>query len=762
MSYQKARSKVTVWQPGVDGRLSRLGIGQSMMAIEPKKEDRKPEGSSVSEDTSQVHWNYGQYTRYIPQMRAIAPKGYVQPVPDTPISEFDVHRGSWHTAHRAGSLWHESIWFSDGKANHIQRGADGVVTTSTTLWPNFAFWYWFGPIPEQHAEKSMFRLQFRGGDMTGGYQITVPHPEAIPRDVQDSDGSSSNPSWRVPTLWGNSGAVGAEWSVIDHMDKEDYQGAGGSRTFKRLTVETDGSWLLVQFENSLWAYNGAKWRDKAGRVHSFNLDECLVDIGVTGCTFQFCMERLEYPPATGLVDRSTDGSDEPVTAKPREWVTVDPTIYVPTPTYYFMYRAPEDTSISVTQDDDSTTAKERPVVEFSNTDKHKFAALFGVHDVHESEFTTPPESPTTISSCDNPAFQLVSASGFVTEDYRGATFQATIEAAADQTVQIPQTNSKIQAAVQLLDSSEGHTSYDEQVWRVMFTGYTLPSTRREVGKRVGAAIHHVEAQTLDEARLAKKPMGWHCRYDDWPVDQAFTTILNLAGVHDDLISIDPTITEASMGDAYYLPGGSTDKPAFGFAPDADVVEALDKIADARNLQWGINPLGAVFLQPQPTYGGTPDFVLDDASADASDAISSAEAATTPDDFINLLQVVTGVEPNRQGIMLIDVPSIATDSADDFLGDVWAKYVVDDQADDANRLAAQVWSEHHRYKRTLVWETQFHAGEIKPGDYVEVSLDDLDIPDGTIYKVISLRWKVTEHGKSFSQRIACVHEEDASS
>jgi hypothetical protein len=211
-----------------------------------------------------------------------------------------------------------------------------------------------------------------------------------------------------------------------------------------------------------------------------------------------------------------------------------------------------------------------------------------------------------------------------------------------------------------------------------------------------------------------------------------------------------------------------------FGPTTGIVDALDEVLDAYNWSWWMRTDGKVEFGPNPTYthadmpmpvGGGLLFLpeslsvahtIDASSQTGEDVIEFFRTEPERDHFRNYVVVLQSndVVPSA---LAGDVDSHQDSSAANYKGvSLWDVRIepqaggLDDQVE-RNARADEVL--RMRGEKTLAahWRTIGHP-ELAPGTYVDVnSVPDVNVPDGTVFRVMEDTATLDPNGKTFKRQ-----------
>ncbi len=718
----RAASKLTIDNPDADGKISEWGIGVDWVAGE-----RRLQTLAWTADLSgQYGWLYGDDVEYIPKLNAIGPVGVAALAPMV-LSQWTVNKGLWRESPSAGQLRTRWLQFYDGRPERLH-DAFGSITSKGIYSQNLIFWIWRMPQPEDDTDPCLVDITWEGDGVVPRYRLRIPGAQSTGGTLS----AETQTNW-YPTLSGITQSASA-WTTIDQHLGGGMTGytTGQEALLQVVRVEYVDGWMLIRFngQEDVWAYRGA-WQDSDGHEVLFGPSAGPITLEVCGHPCFINVQQLAY-------------ADEAQIASSAWFFT--PKHTNATPSYRVIKYEPNETAdVSVAAQSLADHAT-RPLVTFTS-DTINRPLLYRVQEYRAA--TVGAANSSAITTADNANLQLLAISGRCDEDWRGATIEATVEAAQGELLTDIAFNSKIKAQV-TLDGGDN--------WYTQFTGYTLaPHDLRD--DPTARQVRTISAADGIQARLQHKQMMWHSSYGGWPVDDAFEHILNRAGIPAALISVDSDVTLADMGALYYLPEGEPrGAEVLSFRPDETVVSALDKLAVIRDLEWGVSVAGVYFLRRRPTHvAGHYDWTLDEDTVTDTDTIFRLEHTQDFDEFCNMLYVLVGQGEGARSHTITDLASVFDATAANYIGeDRWRVHIEPD-ADDAVTLAKRLWSKRTELSRVVYWSTYYHP-ELMPGDEVRVQVDRCNIPADSIFRITSKDWSIGSDGQ-FSQSLEGVLVEE---
>ncbi|GEM_PF-2768521 len=729
MAYEHPVAKLTLDNPHADLIPAVLGLGRDWQAREPREY-----GKGFSVDLAGDYgWQYRGITEYIEPLKGIAPLGDYT-LADMVVADWTVDNGTWRELGPVGAIRKKYLHYYDGNAGNYAGGDFGQVTSEYDYWPNLRFWWWRYPSGQDETDPAIIEISLRGDGAHPYYALQFP-AQSLTSTFYEDRFNLTGAKYDRPILAGFAAGSSTHWSIIDECQHSGgpqiVQGTNTTALAQTIQIEYLDGWLLVRMDgmDGPWAYRGP-WNDDAGVEHEFVLTPGKIRVAVIGHTACFNMGQLAYPTLAYLY--------------PRHNLYAGP-LFSQVPLYRLTKTDNPPTSEITVAAVGPTAYISHPDVTFTATDGTERGVLYNVMEYRAAIPGAGTSSPVETQA--NDALQLERISGEMSDAWRGATMRAELYAKPGSSLPTYKGNELVKAEV----STDDGVSYDTQ-----FTGFVVPLEKaRHAGVEVARLT--IEATDRVEARLRKKFMVQHSSYEGWPIDDAFEHILNRADVPAAKIVVDATVSLASMGAAFYLP--VTDpkgERSLRFDESTCVVDALDDLVGTRGLQWGVNQDDECFLRPRPAYGGTPDFTLDEDTVTPEDVIADFRAARTLDDFANIIVLMVGQGAQMQIRWLVNMASIITSTADDFIGDVWqaVELVADGDAYTMERTAQALWERKGEVCLPIYFSLNDHP-DLYPDMFVEVdTVSDVDVTAADVFRITRKAW--SWNGPLYVQEFEAVH------
>lgn len=721
MSYARAAAKIIVDNAHCDGLLTTLGTGRDWDAKEPR--DYLGAGQFTPDIGGEYGWHYAGQFENIQRLGCIAPIGSYT-MANMALSGWTVNSGDWALTSTGGELNVALLHYKDARAGLYATTDHGDITSVASFAPNLMLRGWRMPPGNGETDPGLFEIILQGATSGDEYCLGFPR--------EGSSGAYGTAQGRTgwqsgPYLLGKR-TGDSTWTLIDNMRLgSGAKGAKGGPEYFGLRIESIDGALLIRSneEQSPWIFTGT-WRHPTdGDVQFALADSGPVQMIVMGQPMAIGMWQMAYPASAVLYPRAYYVRS---TTPPES----------NTPNYKVIGNTPTGTSITPAIDTDSGNADaKRPAITMVSA-AGKRPALYAVQEYRTATIAAGTSNPVELTNGEA-TFRTMALSGRMNHNWKNATVDINYEALPGQVLNEIRPNAKVIVATGAI--AQGET---DPVWNTHFTGYALPPKKQRQGAK---NIGQVSCADIVQARLARKTMGWMCSLEGWPVDDAFEYILNRAGVPAALISIDAAVSLASMGALYYLPTSTyRGKRKLQFSPSTSVVKALDEICKLRNLQWGVDYLGILFLRPTPVHvTGHYDWTLSDTGTGIN-MIQNFWHERSLNDFANFLQVMVGEGVDAAARILVDDASWTTTTSARFIGDLWARYESYPSGDDLTSIVDKLWAEVTTRDSIIGW-TEFDRPGILPGQEVIVTVDaGMNIQAGSIYRILTKAYQTRKDGR----------------
>ena len=727
LSYTWASGQMIIDDPHADGLMTHLPSAHNWSVHEPRLD---PAVRFSADLTSSYGWILTHDLEYIPELRALAPRGQAAPA-TMHLSDWTVNRGRWHESPTVGVLKTSWLAFVDGRPGLLATGEYGDIKSKGSYAAAQQWWLLLPPVAENETDPVFIDVRWFGDGVHPEYCLRIPYPGVTAPDTLEIHGILE-----YPALYGRPRGV-TGWALIDTWRDEVsvQQDMRLGADVMGLRVEQDAGWWLLQFAGNAerWAYKG-DWQAADGSSYAgVEITAGPVGIASVGRRLYFNVQEISYPTE--------------VVATPATYLIVAPQVNA-YPTYHLLRDCPTGATVTGEVDALSESAK-RPKLTFSATDTHKRALAYNVAEVRPCLFTAATTTPRTTVGSDT--MRLLRMSGEQDESLRGAT--AEVELIPKLGYALPDLGVNDKATLQA--TFDNGASY-----YTMHVGYLTPPEYTTSGTEPTA----VKAQVLDgiEARLSGHKLIGSPSWAGWPIDEAFMLLLGYGGVPDSLIAVDAAIAPGWEG-GYYLPVADP-KGDLGLQPEpgTEVWQAIDEVMATRPVIWGWDPgLGKYVLRPRPVHTpGQYDWTLREDALTEDEIVFDFRRVLTKTDFINYLMVMAGRGWRASSKLLVDIASIADPTADDFVGDLVQEVLFDPDVDDIDTYADEIWQVRNAFSDVCYWSLQGLAN-LTPGKHVRVYYASAGITSGSIYRVRSKHWALDSEQGRLQQEFEAVLVESGS-
>ena len=522
------------------------------------------------------------------------------------------------------------------------------------------------------------------------YRITI--PKAI------SDGQERDPylekydplapsAWTVVSRFSDAPGDVKCWST-DAVDEQ--------VTVVHCIGARDGrkGYILIQFAGAskIWAYGEDDLNVSAGPVSiehrggALAYNVCEVGFSITG--------YVEYKHARNVAT----------------WIN---------PTFTMDYLADETSATSVTVD----PAEDPPRATLTTTNSRRTPILYRFTDIHAPTFYTVTD-PNDLSDDGT----VRSFSYHLKEDYRGNSVEFMVAKPNDATYAW-KGNEKCTLEV-AQDDGSGIT------WTKQFHGALEGEIKPTFDESEGVGRSRLQCSAQDTARLQRKKAIMYLDFSWRTFVWAFHYALNRAGVQDAWISIDED-------DEFKFDEKPKWERFLTFDPDTDVAAVLDKLCQAHgNWEWGRGTDGKYFAR-SPVKTGASVYTIDDDNVD-DDLLYSFEA---PFDLSDLRNAIIEYTKDARGEPYIavarSVPSMDDATKAYFLGDDWWEVLIREADNDALMTVEKELELRLTRQKMIEWETNAKP-TLFPGQFVTVNASNVNIPAGTVFKIMEKRGGMSEN------------------
>jgi hypothetical protein len=171
--------------------------------------------------------------------------------------------------------------------------------------------------------------------------------------------------------------------------------------------------------------------------------------------------------------------------------------------------------------------------------------------------------------------------------------------------------------------------------------------------------------------------------------------------------------------------------AWDFDQETEVHKGLDAVFRSMGLSpLSVDTSGNLYTEEDAIYSSA-DFTLDESTATGDDLINRVKAEVEDDDFRNF---IVALAKDGTAHVAFDEDSIADETDDFFIADVWMEILSADDARDPEVQAAVRLTQAMRTKRLFKWTRDLKT-DLPPGSWVDVTVPNVGVPANTIYRVI---------------------------
>jgi len=712
MSYVRANVKVVIDNPHCDGLVKKYGIGVNWEATDYATT------LTSGKITPDIGTNYGWYLEpdfeYLGDSRSIGPRGTIQRT-DMNLSDW-IQTGDWRLGEKSGLF--------DVRLLHCYTASPARITAKDVLGPNVDISIWRGGKPNGSNVLPVVGIDFL--DEAGNrYTALIPAKGQGGQWWNELTGLDSNseldhpvllaraPGQKAVVLSAASAQKSLDWSLVGQV--------GG--IYQIIHVRYEVGMLIVSFgghdtsRDSTLMFSGS-WIDEERKHHSFSI-YTFDSVWCLGHQIMVGVWPVQYKSEAVL--------------KPRTRIFIPDACNFNSTVPVVIKDEPPGTSIEVQIDNNENDKSTAPIATFNSTGSFR-PTLVRICQVFPTVWEAGTSNPRSTGNR-----HIVSASGEINKDWKGSTCKLTFVSTIGTPVYPIPVGSKM-----IVDVGATGGTY----WR-QFTGYAS-SPEFSKPERVLAARVTTECVDLIDARLRRKSAGWLPVFDGWPLAEAWTTVLDLFTVPSALI--DTSQIPAGLS----LPYTVGAEPQFKFKPDAEAVSVLDTIANAMGLEWGVGVDGRIFLRRPLTYSGTPDIDLEDHPVEDAKIITNIRSVFSFSEFRNFLEVIAGSGENAVAKTYIDVSSYSDPESPTFIGDFLPRYIMTQNGNDIDRIAAKLWREAKSWHVTVEF-TLHDLPQIIPGHYIRGHWYNIGLPNNVILRVIGKSWEIDLATGRYTQRITAVKE-----
>lgn len=710
-----------------------------------------------SGDTAAAYWSrVAPPSEYIPELQGCGPRGYAVKA-DMVLADWTQGVGTWYLAQYGGTPQAQYLWWPGAGVDEYAQ-----AYSTTYRYQDVALWLWRAGAPDGQVIPA-YTLIALPGETTGyTWALYLPlNAQATdikyPRLLYGPTGTTLDPAQHCVDEWQAPCMI----STATQQAREEY-----------LSISNPDGHLLIRYSE---APEGWLYRPTGG----VTLPRSGLVVEPHGHAVAFNAAPITYPTESFCT--------------PRVRLTVPAWITQTGCTYYQVAHEPGPEAdgnlqaatnyVLTTTDAQRADGAEywgKPLVKFVS-DGYRQPVCYAVAELWPPTFSAARSEPVSLTGTG----QTLWAEGHVDDTWRGATCRIGLRVAPADSVWKGNNKVSVDAGW-----AEGGGTTDPTVTASrQFTGYVTNQQRRKGSEELGFVEVELTCEDGIAARLLGKRFMWqHAAYgglttgteveygEDTGREGEFAYyqripitagdlvhhILNRAGVPDALIHSHIVNSTGSL--AWHLPraqrGGDL---LWDFAADEEVVSALDKIAQAVYAYFGVDQNGTYGMWSRSVYGGTPDFVLDDDTTTEADFAYEVTSERGYDEFRNYVVAVVGQGANTSSWVAPTYPAAThtVTSDPDFIGEDWWEILLETDASGdyaAMLLAMQRYSELVKRRQVVRWSGPGRAA-LFPGHFVRVDSSGLDVPVGTVFRIVDKSWRVEQTSGEFTTNFIGVKEAD---
>ena len=694
-------------------------------------------------------WYLGRGMEYVPSLRAIAPRGYVQ-YADMSTSNWDVGAGDVQFVRWAGNGRKKSALFP------VTAAPDGAYITQHA-----------GYTAEANEAFEIIVQRWRPPDgatddcdmwitwaATSGTQwsLRLPFPEP---------GTGIATGLLDPALWWSldSGANWSEGKSFKGMRLKSGRGVSEEPDVIRWEP-CDGLFLLTCNDEQYFVTCDL---DKTGRKWPVATGAGPVKVKVVGHQALVHVQGIRYPSnvtaeVTGYWNAGTSAYGGVYVEERYAWPNqLDP----PNDFHGFFISIPkpgdfgaEGVDLSIEDQADFVTRTIRPKLTFTSDSPYRKRALCCLAQlVTEPVYTTPDDLAAQWVSQGKDMLGRVS--GHLTDAYKGNTFEAdlTCDEGLETALTAWQGGQKVQATVGWQSTDAADDSYIE------FTGY-MRDGYPQVTKGNRDNLIRVRVSAEDGyAKLADQRCKDCGPFAGWAFVDAFTFLCEMGGIPPAMIYTDDIIP-GNLPNAGYLPTRGAD-PLFEFSSNTSIPSALDMLCaemsrGSLQVRWGFNITnGKCEAGLKPTYAapGGGDWTLggywtlDDEAVAQHDQVQDITVHQSVRERGNWVAVIAGRAGTETYRVLADLGSIFDPTMPNFIGQIKPEFVHLPDADDdptaIDELLLKILGDRTERHREITWPTRFHT-TVAPDTWVRVQTTHLNVTTNAVFRVTDKSYWA-EHG-----------------
>ena len=650
----------------------------------------------------QYYWPQHNDTEYLPALQCVRPKARALSVD---MAGWTIQSGLWRYTRPAVVASRPAFLdYYDNRADRF-----GTVIDNTWHWPNMAAFI----IRQAPAENTTGYGNYVFFEFLGNPIIPSNRSFGFRFPVAD-------PTYKYPLLLqGDAGTtptdVVAEWN----------SGQGNSEAANGIEVDElwfewiDAAWhVRKRGTDDAWVYRPAV-TDSVFSAFSPGP----VRVTVYGHSALVWFGEIDYP-ATSYVTQS-------------RYEFINASVFATTRTWHVHSWVPDNNwGTPVSEEANPSDADEfRPVLMFmrdSGTPSNRPPAVFVTSMIAQATHGGISSSPVTLDK-DN-GYHVESISYELSQTGHNQTCEIIVR---DTAGTLPlKGNEKITVTVGW-NQDDGTTDTAQK-----FMGYVQRIEKLHVDDQASTTLVRITVGDPINARLTKKFMTMKSAAGGDDLPNWVWRILWDAGVP----SAQLTSIYATIGQGPIIPQGQPKGDLrFQFTPDTCIVDALDQVTEACGYEWGWNAeTGLYFLRvPLNTAVGdiTPDYTLKETDTAAADIKWEFSHEKSPEDYRNVLYVISETLGEQWSTIYEDPDSRATAADPSYIGDDWWEVATDTDTPQAGGKAEKRWKELLKQHSLVPWSMKGRLN-LGPGKFVKMQVTRVGVTTDAIYQVLGERGMLT--------------------
>ena len=680
-------------------------------------------------------WYLGRGMEYVPQLRAIGPRGYVA-YENMNSAHWTVISGDVRLVRWAGNGRKQSAFFPQG-GGVIRQHADYLASANECFEIMLQRWR---PPDGTTTDCDVYVSWLATSGTQWSLRLPFPEPGTVP-----------TAGLLDPALWWSldSGANWYEGKSFKGMRLKSGRGASEEPDVIRWEP-FDGLFLLTVNDEQYFVtcdldLNGRKWPVGTGAGP--------VEVQVIGHQALVHVQGIKYPDdvtaeVAGYWNAGTSAYGG-VYVDPRyAWPAADAFGWQLVVTKAWPTGATTDITVDVQPS--ATPRTIRPKLTFHNTGANMRRAVCYLAEVYAPPaFVVPGDLATQWDSetwsAANGGASIERISGHMTDAWKGNTFEADLICDEGQETALTawQGGQKVQATVGWRSTDAADDSCTAFVG-YMRDGYPEINKNPHQPNRVRVKLSVEDGY----AKLADQRCKDCGPFAGWAFVDAFEFLCLMGGIPPALID-HTDIVPGDLPNLGILPCRGAD-PLFEFGSDRSIPVALDVICTemsrgALQVQWTFALNGKVCARLKPTYAapGGGDWTLpgywtlDDEAVPQHDQLQDVTVHQSVRERGNWIAVVAGRAGTETYRVLADLGSIFDPTKPNFIGQIKPEFVHLPDADDdptaIDELVLKILGDRTERHREITWPTRFHT-TVAPDTWVRVQTSHLNVTTNAVFRV----------------------------